>query len=89
MYYRVGKSAGERVQTTVTTFVGDGDLIFTNKNLYFYSLAKSVKMPYSKIISVNTYSNGAGISLEGKEHELFFKDADSWFVMNIVSLLKE
>lgn len=61
VYYRTGGFKGHPVETTVMQRVGTGSVCFTDKHIYFASPEKSLKIPYSKILSVESYSNGIGL----------------------------
>lgn len=86
VYYRTGGSRGHAVEHCTMKQEGVGSLIFTNKNLIFYSQTKSVKVPYKKILSVVPYSDGLEIQRDGANSKrLTFQGFDSWFVVNLLS----
>lgn len=89
IYYRTGGFKGTPVETTSMQKVGIGMVCLTTKNLYFSSPERSVKIPYNKIISVNTYSNGIDLQKDGaREKPLFLEGVDSWFCYNVIANLK-
>mgnify|MGYP004443426205 CR=1 len=68
------------------TIKGIGDLIFTNKNLIFYSQDKSIKLPYKKILSLVPYSDGVEIQQDGTNaRRVLFQGFDSWFFVNLMA----
>ena len=89
VYYRTGGFRGHPVETTYMDRVGTGEVCLTDKNLYFHSPTKSLKIPFSKILSLDPYSNGLGIQKEGaNDKPMFFENLDSWFCYNVISNLK-
>ena len=89
VYYRTGGFKGTPVETTSMQKVGVGMVCLSNKNLYFSSPEKSVKIPYDKIISINTYSNGIDLQKDGaREKPLFLEGVDAWFCYNVIANLR-
>lgn len=89
VYYRTGGFKGHPVETTIMQRIGVGSVCLTDKNLYFSSPEKSFKIPYSKILSVESYSNGVGIQKEGaNDKPIFLENINSWFVYNVIANLK-
>lgn len=88
VYYRTGGFRGHPVETEYTASLGTGSVCLTDKNLYFHSPEKSLKIPFSKIISLDTYSNGLGVHRAGaNEKPLFFLNLNSWFCYNVIAHL--
>lgn len=86
IYYRVGAFKGEPLITSYLQAKYGGDLILTNKNIYFYSRAKSMKFPYNKIISFVPFEDGLGIQQDkATANPVYFKGIDGRFAFNIVS----
>lgn len=86
VYYRTGGSRGHAVEHSTMQQEGIGSLIFTNKNLIFYSPNKSIKVPYKKILSLVPYSDGVEIQRDGANAKrLTFQGFDSWFMVNLMS----
>ena len=52
VYYRTGGFKGHPVETTVMQKIGSGSVCLTDKHIYFASPEKSLKIPYSKILSI-------------------------------------
>ena len=89
VYYRTGGFKGTPVETTSMQKVGIGMVCLTTKNIYFSSPEKSFKIPYDKIISVNSYSNGIDLQKDGaREKPFFLEGVDSWFCYNVIANLK-
>lgn len=61
VYLRSSSFKGYPVETTETVQLGSGLLGVTNKHLYFTGDKKSFRIPYSKIVSIQPYSDGVGI----------------------------
>ena len=49
--YRTGGSKGYSEEYTYWQEKCRGQLIFTDKNIYFYSIEKSIKLPYKKVVA--------------------------------------
>lgn len=86
IYYKVGAFKGEPVLTSGLQAKYSGALILTNKNVYFYSTAKSMKFPYNKIIAFIPFEDGIGIQPNKTNAKtVYFKGLDGRFAFNIVS----
>lgn len=89
IYYRTGGFKGTPVETSYMQRISEGSVCLTDKNLYFSSMEKSLKIPYDKIISLESYSNGLGVQKDGSNSKpVFFEKLDSWFCYNVISNLK-
>ncbi len=89
VYYRTGGFRGRPVETTYMQRVSTGSVCLTDKNLYFHSPEKSLKIPFSKILSLDPYSNGLGVQKDGaNDKPMFFENLNSWFCYNVISNLK-
>ncbi|MCQ2280943.1 MAG: hypothetical protein MJZ49_09140 [Bacteroidales bacterium] len=67
--------------------LGIGSLYLTNKNLIFSAPTKAVKIPYSKLIGLTPYSDGIEILKDGATKRMVMQGFDSWFIMNLLSLI--
>lgn len=86
VYYRVGGFKGTPIETTHNEYIDTGVVGLTDKHLYFSSSRKSFKLPYSKIIDIQSYSDGIGLQKEGATAQpLTLKGVDSWFVYNLIT----
>lgn len=88
LYYRTSSFRGEPIKTQETKLTSSGLLALTNKNLYFGSYAKNLKIKYSQIISMPTFSDAIGIQQSrANSKPLYFKNVDVWFMFNVISNL--
>lgn len=89
VYYRIGGFKGKPIETSYMQCIGVGSVCLTTKHIYFSSQEKSLKIPYSKIISAESYSNGVGIQQEGaNKRPVFFEGLNSWFTYNVIANMK-
>jgi len=90
VYYRTGGFKGHSIETTVMQKIGTGSVCFTDKNIYFSSPQKSLKIPYNRILSVDSYANGVGIQKDGiNDKPIFLEGVDSWFAYNVIANYKQ
>jgi hypothetical protein len=88
VYYRTGAFKGRRVEIEETKSMGSGLVALTTKHLYFGSSLNSFKIPYSKIVSLQTYSDGIQVQKDGvRSKPQIFRGLDGWFASNIISQL--
>ena len=85
VYYRVGQFKGNPIQTTQIVTVDKGILVATNKNLYFVGGAKSLRVPFNKIVTFQPYSDAIAISRDRVIKQDIFKTGDGWFTYNLIS----
>ena len=86
VYYRTGQSRGKPIEHSYMDKVGVGQLIITNQNIIFYSQAKSVKIPFKKIVGLVPYSDGIEVQKDGATAKrIVFQGFDCWFIMNLLS----
>ena len=89
VYYRIGGFKGRPIETTVMQRIGTGSVCLTDKNLYFSSPEKSLKIPYAKILSIESFSNGIGFQKDGtNDKPIFLEGINSWFTYNVIANLK-
>ncbi len=89
VYYRTGGFKGHPIETTIMQKIGVGCVCFTDKHLYYSSPEKSLKIPYSKILTVDSYANGVVIQKDGvNDKPIFFEGLNSWFAYNVIANLK-
>lgn len=90
VYYRVGQFKGTPVETTERTHVDTGDLVITSKNIYFAGPAKSVRVPFDKVVSFNPYDDGFGLMKDNATAKpQTFVTGDGWFIYNLVVNLSQ
>lgn len=86
LYYKTGTFRGQQIVTRELKFIDYGIIGFTNKNIYFYSSQKSIKIPYNKIITLQPYEDGIGIHKDGASAKpQIFKNLSGWFAYNLIS----
>lgn len=89
VYYRVGASKGQSTPYEYEKELGSGELILTNKAIYFIGRSQ-VKINYAKILSFNPYNDGITIVKDGANPKPYtFVNLDPWFVINAMQLLAE
>lgn len=91
LYYRVGATRGEPVVTTSQALVGTGALVFTDKHLYWGGgSGKAIKIPWKKIIAVQPFSDGVGITKDGvsaKPMIFSIGKGEGWLATNLAENL--
>jgi hypothetical protein len=88
LYYRVGAFKGEPVYSTERQLVDQGTVFITNKHIYFSAPAKSLRVPYSKIVAFQPFEDGIGITRDAQTAKpQIFKTGDGWFSYNLVTNL--
>lgn len=90
VYYRVGAFKGHPVDTTVRIHVDTGWVAVTNKNLYFAGSVKSLRIPFTKIVSFEPYNDGIGVMRDAATAKpQIFVTGDGWFTYNLVTNLAQ
>lgn len=90
VYYRTGSFKGNPIETTYMHKIGSGNVCLTDKHIYISSPEKSFKIPYGKILNVDTYSNGIGLQKDSLNSKpIFLEGINSWFCYNVISNIKE
>jgi hypothetical protein len=85
VYYRAGAFRGRVVEHEERVHVDTGCVLVTNKNFYFAGSRKSMRLPYSKIVSFEPFSNGVGIMRDAATAKPeIFVTGDGWFTYNLV-----
>ena len=86
--YRTGGFKGHPVETSYMENMGLGSLYVTNKNIIFMGQTRSIKVPYTKIIGINPYSDGMEVQRDGNNvKRLTFQGFDCSFILNIISIM--
>lgn len=86
VYYRVGASRGERIQTEHLLKQDAGALFISSKHIYFAGGTKSFRIPYAKIVAIKLYNDGLQVTRESvnpKPHYFIFDEAA--FAANLIS----
>jgi hypothetical protein len=85
VYYRTGAFKGHPVEHMERVSHGDGLMVVTNKHLYYHG-AKAFRIPFSKIVSYEPFSNGIGITRDAANAKMqTFVTGDGWFTYNLIS----
>jgi hypothetical protein len=85
VYYRVGAFKGQPVERTERVHVDTGWVVITNKHIYFAGPAKSLRIPYSKVVSFLPFNDGIGIIRDAANAKpQIFVTGDGWFSYNLV-----
>ena len=88
VYYRLGAFRGSPVESTERVLVDKGVIYITNKHIYFAGPAKSLRVPYSKIVAFQPFEDGIGITRDAQTAKpQIFKTGDGWFSYNLVTNL--
>lgn len=88
VYLRSGGSRGERISTEHLEKADTGSLGITDKHLYFKGVVKAFRIPLKKIVSVEQFSDGIGVTKEAAnpKPQIFAVD-DPWFAANLLAKL--
>lgn len=90
VYYRTGTFKGHTIERTERTHIDTGWVVATNKHIYFASPSKSLRIPYSKIISFIPFSDGFGLLRDATTAKpQIFVTGDGWFSYNLVTNLAQ
>lgn len=90
LYYRVGAFKGETVESVHRVHVDTGWVVVTTKNIYFAGSRKSLRLPYSKIVSFEPFRDGLGVMRDTQSATLqVFATGDGWFTYNLVRNLSQ
>jgi hypothetical protein len=67
---------------TMTSF---GDLILTNKNLFFVIAGQTTKISRKKIVSITPHSDGISFQCDGaRAPQYSVRHLDAWFAYNVL-----
>ncbi|WP_405384261.1 hypothetical protein [Maribacter sp. LLG6340-A2] len=90
VYYRTSSFRGHPVKTTNIVPIASGMVALTNKHIYFSSGIKNFRINYVKIITLEPYSDGIGITKDGVTAKpQVFKNVDGWFCYNFIKNISE
>lgn len=85
VYYRVGAFRGYPVETTERVLVDRGILVVTTKHIYFHGSVKSFRVPFTKIVSFQPFSDGVAIQRDATTAKpQVFVTGDGWFTYNLL-----
>ena len=90
VYYRVGAFKGHTVEHTERVHVDTGWVVITTKHIYFAGPVKSLRIPYSKVVSFLPFSDGVGVVRDtANAKPQIFVTGDGWFSYNLVTNLAQ
>lgn len=90
VYYRVGAFKGHAVEHIERVHIDTGWVVVTNRNIYFAGPRKSLRLPYSKIVSIEPFSDGIGVTRDSlTARPQVFLTGDGWFTYNLVINLSQ
>ncbi len=90
VYYRTNSFKGHPVKTTKIVPIATGMVALTEKHIYFASSIKNFRINYNKIITIDPYSDGIGITKDGVTAKpQVFKNLDGWFCYNFIKNISE
>lgn len=85
VYYRVGAFKGHAVEHTERLHVDTGLLVITNQNIYFKGPLTSFRIPHSKIVSYEPFTDGIGVMRDTANAKWqIFVTGDGWFTYNLL-----
>ncbi len=88
LYYSPRQFRSQTHEWDETVHVGTGLLAITSKHIYFHGGTKSFRIPYSKIVSFEQFSDGFGVMRDTQTAKpQSFRTGDGWFVYNLVTNL--
>ena len=88
VYYHVSGFKGHAIDKTERVHVDTGIVAITTKQIYFSGSKKAFRIPYTKIVSFEPFTNGLGIIRDAASaRPQIFVTHDGWFTYNLVSNL--
>lgn len=85
VYYRVGAFKGSTISTVERVLVDRGLVILTDKNIYFAGPTKSLRIPYSKVVTFLPFEDGVGLIRDTQTAKpQIFTTGDGWFSYNLL-----
>lgn len=83
VYYRLGAFKGRTIESTQRVHVDSGWVVLTNRHIYFAGPNRSLRIPYSNILSFIPFQDGVGIMQDAKSAKpQIFITGDGWFSYN-------
>jgi len=90
IYYRPAVFNTTPVERAYTATIGRGLLLLTDRNVYFASSAKTMRIPYAKILSFEPFKDSIGIHRDAASAKpQIFVTGDGWFTYNLVTNLSQ
>jgi hypothetical protein len=87
VYYHTGHFKSHTETTIEEEHIDTGTLLVTDKTVYFAGKAKSLKIPFHKIVTVAPCPGGVEIMKDGSSAKPeFFVTGEPWFTTNLLAL---
>jgi hypothetical protein len=91
MYYRIGGSQGHQEQASGLLPLDMGEMLITNRALYFGGQRKTLRIALKHVIRYQPYVDGVGVCEAHGAPKVFIPDYSGmdtgWFFFNLVSAL--
>jgi hypothetical protein len=88
VYYHASGFKGRRIDRTQRAHVDTGMFAVTTKQMYFSGPKKAFRVPYTKIVAFEPFTDGLGIVRDAASAKpQFFITNDGWFSYNLVANL--
>lgn len=85
IYYRVGGSRGHAIESTSMVVDDTGPFAVTTKHVYFGGARRAARIPYTKIVAFQPFSDGVGITRDGVSAKpVNYVTGSGWFVYNLL-----
>ncbi len=86
LYYRTSAFRGHPIQETSVVNVGRGTLAVTTKQLYFACPGKSFRIPFTKIVTIEPFTDGVSVQRDAASAlPQLFRTGDGWFTYNLLT----
>jgi hypothetical protein len=90
VHYRLGLFKGRPVTKQERVSLGLGTLFVTTKHIYFAGGSKPIRIPFTKIVSFDQFSDGIGIMQEAASAKpQTFITHDGWFTFNLIARVSQ
>ena len=88
LYLHTSAFHGNPIDVTTRQQVDSGLFAVTNKNIYFAGAHKSMRIPFAKIVSFQSYTDGIGLVRDAATaRQQAFLTGDGWFTYNLITHL--
>ena len=87
VYLRTSSSRGQRIEEDKLSLSAIGDFLITSKNVYFASIAKTLRIPLRSLVAINLFSDAVQLSKASGSRPLIFKVDDPPYAANLLSHL--
>lgn len=88
VYYHASSFKGHPVDHGDRAYLDTGTCVATSRNLYFVGSSKTMRIPYTQIVSFYPFSNGVGVTRDAAAAKLqAFATGDGWFTYNLFTNL--